>query len=157
MPSPDRMPREGARLIAFLLLILLTLSAGSETSASGPPVTVDVGVVLASQEGVTVDPALASIREKLRSMFNYTSYRMLDRQQRSLAVGETGEFVLPGNRSMRVTPSPSRGKKVRLAVEIREGGRNLIATTLGLSRGGMVLVGGPSFRKGVLILIISAE
>lgn len=155
MPSPDRMPGAGARLIAFLLL--LAIPAGSRAVASGPPVTVDVGVVLASQEGATVDPALSSIQGKLRSMFNYTSYRMLDRQQRSLAVGETGEFALPGDRSMRVTPSPSRGKKVRLAVEIREGGKNLIATTLGLSRGGMVLVGGPSFRKGVLILIISAE
>lgn len=149
------MPGAGARLIAFLLL--LAIPAGSRAVASGPPVTVDVGVVLASQEGATVDPALSSIQGKLRSMFNYTSYRMLDRQQRSLAVGETGEFALPGDRSMRVTPSPSRGKKVRLAVEIREGGKNLIATTLGLSRGGMVLVGGPSFRKGVLILIISAE
>lgn len=155
MPSPDRMPGAGARLIAFLLL--LALPAGIGAAASGPPVTVDVGVVLASQEGATVDPALSSIQGKLRSMFNYTSYRMVDRQKRLLAVGETGEFVLPGDRSMRVTPSPSRGQKVRLAVEIREGGKNLIATTLGLSRGGMVLVGGPSFQNGVLILIISAE
>lgn len=155
MPSPDRVPGAGVRIVAFLLL--LALPAGSRAAASGPPVIVDVGVVLASHEGSTVDPALFSIQRKLRSMFNYTAYRMLDRQQRSLAVGETGEFALPGNRSMRVTPSPSSGKKVRLAVEIFEGGRKLIATTLGLSRGGMVLVGGPSFRNGVLLLIISAE
>lgn len=154
MPNPDRMPGAGARLIAFLLLLALPAGGGA---ASGPTVAVDVGVVLASQDGATVDPALSSIQGKLRSMFNYTSYRMLDRQRRSLSVGETGDFVLPGNRSMRVTPSPSQGRKVRLAVEIREGGRNLISTTLGLSRGGMVLVGGPSFRQGVLILIISAE
>jgi len=38
-----------------------------------------------------------------------------------------------------------------------EGERNLLTTTLGLSRGGMVIVGGPSYQKGVLILIISAE
>ena len=155
MPSPDRKPGEGARLI--VLLLLLALSAGSRAEASGPPVTVDVGVVLASQEGTTVDPALSSIQAKLRSMFTYTSYRMLDRQRRSLSVGETGEFPLPGNRSMRVTPSPSQGKKVRLAVDLREGGKSLITTTLGLSRGGMVLVGGPSHPGGVLILIISAE
>ena len=41
--------------------------------------------------------------------------------------------------------------------EVITGGKSLIATTLGLSRGGMVLVGGPSYKGGVLILLISAE
>jgi hypothetical protein len=69
-------------------------------------------------------------------MFNYSSYKMLDRMKRTLAVGETGEFVLPGGRSIRVTPVPAPGTKVRLAVQLLEGGRNLLTTTLGLSRGG---------------------
>ena len=46
---------------------------------------------------------------------------------------------------------------MRLDVQIMEGDRNLLSTTLGLTRGGMVLVGGPSYQKGVLILIISVE
>jgi len=90
-------------------------------------------------------------------MFNYTSYRMLDRKRRSLSVGETGEFELPDRRSMRATPLPARGEKVRLSIQISEGPRNLLTTTLGLRRGGMVLVGGPPHQSGVLILIISAE
>jgi len=155
MPSPDRLP--GGRALLVMVVLLFALPAGVAAAPADPAVTVDLGVVLASQEGTTMDPALSSIQGKLRSMFNYTAYRMLDRQRKTLSVGETGEFPLPGNRSMRVTPSPSRGKKVRLAVEIREGGKNLISTTLGLSRGGMVLVGGPTYREGVLILILSAE
>ncbi|GAB4362857.1 MAG: hypothetical protein Kow00128_03040 [Deltaproteobacteria bacterium] len=156
MRSPDRLPGLRARLV-LLLLLLAAFPAGSVGAPGGGAVTVDLGVVLASQEGTTMDPALSSIQSKLRSMFTYSSYRMLDRQRRDLSVGQTGEFPLPGNRSMRVTPSPPRGKKIRLAVEIREGGRNLLSTTLGLSRGGMVLVGGPSHQNGVLILILSAE
>ena len=104
-----------------------------------------------------MDPALASIRNQLQSMFNYSSYRMVDRLKRTLSVGETGDFGLPCDRSMRVTPVPAKGNKVRLAVQVMEGGRNLLTTTLGLSRGGMVIVGGPPYQKGVLILIISAE
>jgi len=46
---------------------------------------------------------------------------------------------------------------VRLNVQIAEGSKSLLATTLGLSRGGMVLVGGPSHQAGVLIFILSAE
>jgi hypothetical protein len=121
------------------------------------PVAIDVGVVVASNEGTTMDPALSSIQNKLQSMFNYTSYRMVDRLKRTLSVGDTGDFRLPGNRSMRATPVPAKENKVRLDVQIMEGDRNILSTTLGLTRGGMVLVGGPSHQKGVLILIISAE
>jgi len=120
-------------------------------------VSVDLGVAVASNEGTRIDPQLADLRTKLKAMFDYTSYRMVDRRKRTLAIGETGEFPLPGGRSMRVTPAPSSGGKVRLAVQIMEGQGNLLTTTLGLSRGGMVLVGGPAYQNGVLILIISAE
>lgn len=112
---------------------------------------------MASNEGDAMDPALTPIRNQLHSMFNYTSYRSVERLKRTLSVGETGDFSLPGNRSMRVTPVPATGNKVRLAVQIMEGERNLLTTTLGLTRGGIVLVGGPPYQKGVLILIISAE
>jgi hypothetical protein len=148
--------RPGSCLPAIASFALL-LFAHTVVAAPDAPVAVDVGVVVASHEGTTMDPALSSIRNQLHSMFNYSSYRMVDRLKRSLSVGETGEFVLPGNRSMRVTPAPAKGDKVRLAVQVMEGERSLVTTTLGLSRGGMVIVGGPSYQKGVLILIISAE
>ena len=154
MPRPDPPGRKGAPTLAFLLLLLLLAAVRSEAADT---VTVDVGSVYASNEGTSVDPALGTIRGKLRSMFNYTSYRMLDRKRRALSVGETGEFELPGRRAMRATPLPSRGEKVRLSIRISDGPRNLLTTTLGLRRGGMVLVGGPSHEAGVLILVISAE
>ena len=143
-----------APAIAFLLFLLLLPAV---PSGAANAVSVDVGAVYASNEGTSIDPALGTIRGKLQSMFNYTSYRMLDRKRRSLAVGETGEFELPGRRSMRATPLPSQGNKVRLSIQISDGQKNLLTTTLGLNRGGMVLVGGPSYQSGVLILIISAE
>ncbi len=154
MGSPD--PKPGGCLLAIACIALL-LFAHTVVASPASPVAVDVGVVLASNEGTTMDPALSSIRNQLQSMFTYSSYRMVDRLGRTLNVGETGDFKLPGNRSMRVTPVPSEGTRVRLAVQIMEGDRNILTTTLGLKRGGMVLVAGPTYQKGVLILIISAE
>jgi hypothetical protein len=154
MGRRDRWP--GACLPAVAFLVLLPIAHAVDTAPEAP-VAVDVGVVVASNEGHTVDPALTSIRNQLHSMFNYTSYQLVDRLKRTLPVGETGDFALPGNRSIRVTPVPAKENKVRLAVQLMEAERNLLTTTLGLSRGGMVLVGGPPYRKGVLILIISAE
>jgi len=154
MGRPDPHPGHRLTAIAFIGLLLI-----AQIAAASPDerVAIDVGVVVASHDGPTMDPELSSIRNELQSMFNYSSYRMIDRLKRTLSVDETGEFGLPGGRSMRVTPVPAKGNKVRLAVQIMEGDRNLVSTTLGMSRGGMVIVGGPSYRKGVLILIISAE
>jgi hypothetical protein len=153
---PNR--RNAARAAAAALLSLLLLSWGpAPHGLAADAVTVDVGSVYASSEGSSVDPALANIRGKLRAMFDYTSYRMLDRKRRTLAVGESGDIALPGGRSMSIKPLPAEGAKVRLSVQIREGGKSLLSTTLGLSRGGMVLVGGPSHEAGVLIFIISAD
>src|SRR5659263_339861 len=152
--KPDPRGRACPPPLFFLLLLLLIAAVPSEAADT---VSVDVGAVYASNEGTSIDPALGTIRGKLRSMFNYTSYRMLDRRRRTLSVGETGEFELPDRRTMRATPLPARGDKVRLSIQISDGPRKLLTTTLGLRRGGMVLVGGPSHRAGVLILIISAE
>ena len=154
MQRPDPRDRASAPVLSFLLLLMLLAAVPSEAADT---VSVDVGSVYASNEGTSIDPALGAIREKLHSMFNYTSYRMLDRKRRSLPVGEAGEFELPGRRTMWATPLPSRGDKVRLSIQISDGPRKLLNTTLGLRRGGMVLVGGPSHQAGVLILIISAE
>jgi hypothetical protein len=154
MPSPDPRGRRRAPALTFLLLLLLFAAVPSEAANS---VSVDVGAVYASNEGGSIDPALGTIRGKLQSMFNYTSYRMLERKRRTLSVGEAGEFELPGHRTMRATLLPARGEKVRLSIRISDGPKNLLTTTLGLRRGGMVLVGGPTHQNGVLILIISAE
>ena len=153
MPRPDPRGRAGALALVILLLLLLA-PAPSEAAHT---VSVDVGAVYASNEGTSIDPALGTIRGKLRSMFNYTSYRMLNRKRRSLSVGEAGEFELPDRRTLRATPLPAQGGKVRLLIQISDGPRRLLTTTLGFRRGGMVLVGGPSHQAGVLILIISAE
>jgi hypothetical protein len=154
MERRDRRPGACLPAVAFVTLLLIVPAVAAAPDA---PVAVDVGVVLASNEGNAMDPALTPIRNQLHSMFTYSAYQLVDRLKRTLSVGETGDFGLPGKRSMRVTPVPATGNKVRLAVQMMEGERNLLSTTLGLTRGGMVLVGGPPYQKGVLILIISAE
>ncbi len=154
MARPDRKPGVVPRVLSFVAVILL---AAGRAAFPEQPVSIDLGVAVASNEGTRIDPQLADLRAKLKSMFDYTSYRMVDRRKRTLAIGETGDFALPGGRSMKVTPAPSSGNKIRLAVQVMEGQRNLLTTTLGLSRGGMVLVGGPAYQNGVLILVISAD
>lgn len=154
MSKPDMIGRAGALAFPFLLLLLLLVAV---PSGAADTVSVDIGSAYASNEGTSIDPALGTIRGKLRSMFNYTSYRMLDRKRRTLSIGEMGEFELPGGRTMQATPLSIQSDKVRLSIRIFEGPKKLLTTTLGLRRGGMVLVGGPTHQAGALIFLISAE
>ena len=106
MGRRDRRP--GACLPAVAFLALLLIIAHAVAAAPDAPVAVDVGVVVASNEGNTMDPALTPLRNQLHSMFTYSSYQLVDRLKRTLSVGETGDFALPGKRSMRVTPVPAK-------------------------------------------------
>lgn len=153
------MPTRGPdiRRLVALLAFAAMLCAAAGLSAAAETVTIDVGAIYASNEGSSIDPALSQIRGKIRAMFNYTSYKMLDRKRHTLGVGESGDYALPGQRNMRVKVLSSEGRKVRLSIRLEEAGRNLLTTTLGLPRNGMVLVGGPSYESGVLILVIAAE
>jgi hypothetical protein len=141
--------------VLLLPLLAILLLAGPAFAAQS--VNIEVGVALASRDGNAIDPALSKLKSKLQSMFNYTSYKMVDRQKRAIGVGETSEIPLPGNRILKATPASIDAGKIKLDLQIVEGGKNKLTTSLGLPKGGMVLVGGPAYQNGVLILVISAE
>jgi hypothetical protein len=144
-------PRNAARAAAAILLSLLLLSWGpAPRCLAADAVTVDVGSVYASSEGSSVDPGLANIRGKLRAMFDYTNYRMLERKRRTLAVGETGDIALPGAVHEHQAAAGRRRQGPASPSISARAARACLSTTLGLSRGGMVLVGGPSHEAGVL-------
>ncbi|HEY5997545.1 MAG TPA: hypothetical protein VIU29_11025 [Candidatus Deferrimicrobiaceae bacterium] len=151
----DRFPSK--RVPIWLLPAFLSLLLLNGAAFAAPSVSIEVAIAQASHEGSAIDPALSKMKSKLQSMFNYTSYKMLDRQKRTIPVGSTGEIPLPGNRVLKATPASLDGTKIKLNVQILEGGKDKLTTSLGLNKGGMVLVGGPSYQNGVLILIISAE
>ncbi|MCL2102620.1 MAG: hypothetical protein FWH25_01125 [Syntrophorhabdaceae bacterium] len=153
MPSRSLYPRLSAA--AFFLLFLFGGPFGFCLAAES--ITIDVGSVYASNSGNRIDVSLVHIQDRLGRMFDYSSYKLLDRKLQKLSVGERKEFELPGARSMRIRLISVEGKKVRLYVRIEEKGKKLLGTTLGLSRGGLVLVGGPVYESGVLIFLISAD
>lgn len=141
-------------LSACALLLLPFLAA----PAFSAPVTLDIGVVLASNDGKEIDPALSEIKGKLSQMFKYTAYKLLDRQKKSAEPGQAVEMALPGNRTLKLVPeAPDAKGKEKVALQIHEGAKSLLSTSLVLSKGGMVLVGGPKHQNGELILFIIAE
>ena len=146
---------QSGRTIAGLLL-LLAAAAGLPTPAPGADtVRLGIEVIYASNEGQQIDPSLARVKRQLQS-FRYSSYRRLDSHELVRSIGQQGTVPLPGGRTLLLAPQGLSGGSVVLLASIQESGRVLLNTELKLASGGTILVGGPVYQAGVLILAITA-
>jgi hypothetical protein len=122
----------------------------------GDEVDVRIDTVLASNRGQAFDPALAELRQPFVGLFQYSSYRLLQGEQRRVAWRRQAEFLLPGGRTLVVIPRGYKDGRVQLSVMLIHGTRPLVNTALALKNNGTFLVAGPHYQEGVLIIAIGA-
>ena len=83
--------------VLFLLPIVACLLAVPVQAKQN--VDIVVKTILASQESEYLDPRLSGLVEELRSVFKYSSYRLLSEDSTNLGMGETCDVTLPGKGS----------------------------------------------------------
>jgi len=125
--------------------------------ALGGEVQIGIRVILASHKGKGVDTGLQDIQEKLSTLFNYSSYRLLQERSFLLAQGQVGQLPLTKKKDLRIRLIQEQEGTVEIAVEILREGRVIFKTKAKLKKGGTFLIGGPRHKEGVLILAISAQ
>jgi len=153
-----RAVRRGVHRAALLLATCLATSAAAE-SLSTPPdgVEVRIDTVLASNADTIFDSALKPLRRPFRSLFPYSSYRLIQAEQRIAVWRREEQFMLPGERYLVITPRGLHGDRVSLNVMLMQGNRPLVNTVLSLKNHGTFLVAGPRYGGGVLIFAIGAR
>jgi hypothetical protein len=102
------------------------------------------------------DSRLASLRRQFKSLFPYSSYRLLKEERRRVDWRSEAEFDLPGGRYLLVIPREYKDGRVSLNLMLVQGTRPLVNTVLALRNHGTFLVGGPHHEDGVLIIAIGA-
>lgn len=122
----------------------------------GDGVEVRIDTVVASNSGQTFDPALASLRQPFVGLFPYSSYRLIQGEQRRVEWRREAQFLLPGGRYLVIMPRGYKDGRVSLNVMLIQGSRPLVNTVLALKNHGTFLVGGPHYGDGVLIIAIGA-
>ena len=171
--------RHTATLVLFMAFLMALPQAALPRSEE--VIVVEVTSMIASsaepapggEDDVDVDPRLAGLRKKLRSLFAYTSYDFLDRTRSEARVGEVCETRLPGRFLLEVEPEPTEGERplIEMTVslvrnlpadrsqpgEVRPRREMVLRTKIRLENGGTVLLGGPPVGEGVLILALSAR
>ena len=65
---------------------------------------------------------------------------------------------MPGGRTLQLTPTAIEQGTVQLQARIVQARENLVNTTLRLQSGGPpVVIGGPAYQNGVLVIVIYAS
>jgi hypothetical protein len=147
------------KLRPFILLMLIALMAGKTAGTAGAEerISVDVKTVLASQESEYVDPRLSTLTRELRTVFRYSSYRLLKEDHVSLPMKETAQVPLPEERILAITPLGIEGDRMALKLVILKNKKEVFQTVIKLLNHRSLTVGGPKHKGGVLLFNISAS
>ena len=85
--------------------------------------------------------------------YRFTGYRLINTKKARLPDKGSKQFVISGNRRVKLKLISHDQKKARLKVEISgEKGAKLLDSTMVLNRNGTLIVAGPKFKGGVLFL-----
>ena len=117
-------------------------------------VVTSVKVIHASTGPGHVDPSLNKIIPELKTVFKYTSYKLLKNQRFNLGFNERGRVALPGKRTLIVIPSNMNGKRIRYQISIKKNRRPVFQTQVLLKNNSSITIGGPRFKNGVLLFNI---
>ncbi len=140
-------------LTAILFIYLLLPPIVS----AGDRVLTDVKVIHASTTGAEqFDPGLKGIIHELKSVFKYTSYRLLKDQRFDLNFSQEGLVNLPGNRTLLLLPSDTDGKRIRYQINIQKNNLSIFQTQVMLKNNSSITIGGPELDSGVLLINISS-
>lgn len=141
-------------LLLFTVLTILWHGAPDSLLAQ-PRCRISVDSILAARNDNVVDPQLKRHISELQSMFNYTSYRLLNSEKLNMNVGQSGTVSLPGDRRLKITLNKIQGNRANIALQMVKRKRTIFNTEVQLLNRGSLFVGGPTYRNGNLIFKIS--
>ncbi len=120
-------------------------------SASAAPVELELRVIHAHNNNKTVDSKLDDLKKHLAKL-SFTGYALKDEAIFSLELATAGRMQLPNKEWMVIRPETMDADgKLRLELSVE---KLKFKTTVTIAPGGTLVVGGPSFENGALILAV---
>ncbi|MCP4022546.1 MAG: hypothetical protein GY729_11955 [Desulfobacteraceae bacterium] len=140
-----------------LAIFFFTICFLTQAAMAGGNVNTGVRVIHASSGPQFIDPGLRDIVPELKSVFRYTSYRLIKQKSMNLNRNQQGKVNLPGNRTLVVTPTKIKGKRIQYSININKAGQRIFNTQVSLKNNSSITIGGPKFKKGYLLFNISGR
>jgi hypothetical protein len=145
--------------VLLLAAIFAFLGAGKVAAQQSRPqiITLRVFSVLAADTNQGVDPQLGTMGPQLRKMFPYTTYELVSEQNGRTETGKMIEFTMPGGRILHIEPQSVDQNMIAMEVLLFQGEKPMLTTDLKLPNNGNLIVGGPHYEQGALIITIGAN
>jgi hypothetical protein len=141
------------------MIVVLVLAAARTSLAGAPPDAVNIHIdsVLAADTHEGMDARLASMSDRLRALFDYSTYRLLSRSERKTVCGKMIAFTLPGGRILHISPHAVGGGMIAMELILFQGPQPVMSTDLKLPNHGVLILGGPRYQEGMLIVFVGVD
>ena len=144
-------------LSIFLLACYVTITWSHPVKAEPVELEVTIEVIKADRTSGLVDQELQSLKDELGSLLNYTGFTMLKKSELHLKADDTEKVTLPDQKTLEVQFMGLDNNQARVMVRIEENEAETFRTTLLLVNKGSILIGGPTYENGVLLLRIGGQ
>ncbi len=149
-------PRNVAVLIAVVCAIAAQGRAFAQSSHQ-QIIIIQIDSVLAADTNQGIDPQLGPMGHRLQKMFHYSTYHLVSEESRRTEMGKMVEFSMPGGRILHIEPRSVEGDMIAMEVLLFQGEKPMLTTDLKLPNKGRLIVGGPRYEQGALIISIGAN
>ncbi len=116
-----------------------------------------IKVIQAATGSSHIDPGIKNLVREIKSVFKYTDYRLIKNKKMALRKNQTGKIALPGNRTLAVTPVDMDGNRITYKIRIDKKQAQVFQTRVLLKNHNSITIGGPQYKKGVLLLNIKGD
>jgi hypothetical protein len=95
--------------------------------------------------------------KKLRGLFGFSTYSLIGHNEGQTNCGKMIAFTLPGGKILHVQPRAIDADMIAMEIVLFDGTRPMMTTDLKLKNNGTLIVGGPRYEQGMMIISIGAS
>lgn len=138
------------------LITLFCITGLAMVASPAHAITVKATLIEASNAAAAPDERLKDYTPNLKRIFRYKSFRLIDSGSTKVNVPGAGAIGVNGHQ-IKFNTEPSQQGRIRMAIDWRQGKRQLMQTTVSAARSTPTALGGPSTEGGKLILVLEYE
>lgn len=139
--------------VLFVLALSALVLGGNPAEAA----TLEATLIYASEEPASLDRRMDNIEFRLRRLFKFEHYQLLDQQTALIGSKSETEISFVEGYSLHLTTGKGGEKGFPVTIVWNKNGKKLMTTGIKVGKSKPAVLGGPSYRKGNLILSIELK
>jgi len=141
------------RVMVLLMMFLIGIMVIPAYAGENNEVSVYVTAIMASRDSDFVDPELTFIADEMKTLLAYSSFKKVKKYTVMLTENQKDRITLPQDQDL-VISFDGLSDDGKIALHISMG--DTLNTNVVLVNGGHMVIGGPEFDDGTLVLLIEA-